>query len=170
VGLIQDLYEGARTLVRMSVGETEMFPVTVGLHQGSSLSPYIFYIIMEELGRGIIEPAPWDLLFVNNIVIISTTREGLQQKSERCRRALEDRGLKISRRKTEYMVFNGGYESGDVCLLQEKLKKVNTFKYLGFHVASKGSLDPEITIGYNWDGKNGRMCLVFYVTKRSVQE
>ena len=127
VGLIQDMYEGARTLVRTSVGESEMFPVTVGLHQGSSLSPYIFDIIMEELGIGIIEPAPWDLLFADNIVKISNTREGLQQKIERWRRVLEDRGLKISRKKTEYTVFNGGDESGDVCLLQEKLKKINTF-------------------------------------------
>ena len=83
VGLIQDMYEGARTLVRTSVRETDMFPVTLGLHQGSSLSPYIFDIIIKELGRGIIEPAPWELLFADDIVIISNTREGLQQKIER---------------------------------------------------------------------------------------
>ena len=121
VGLIQDMYEGARMLVRTSIVETEIFPVTVGLHHGSSLSPYIFDIIMEELGRRIIEPAPWDLLFADDIVIISNTREGLQQKIERWRRVLEDRGLKMSRKKTEYMVYNGGDESCDVCLLQEKL-------------------------------------------------
>ena len=124
MGLIQDMYGGARTLVRTSFGEAEMFPVTVGLHQGSSPSPYIFDIIMEELGRGIIEPAQWDLLFADNIVIISTTREGLQQKIERWRRVLEDRGLKMSRKKTGYMVYNGWDESGDVCLFEEKLKKL----------------------------------------------
>jgi len=122
--LIQDMYEGARTLVRTSVGETEIIPVTVGLHQGSSLRLYIFDKIMEELGRGIIERAPWDLLFADDIVIISTTGEELLQKIERWRRVLEDRGLKMSRKKTEYMVYNGVDESGDVCLLQEKLKKL----------------------------------------------
>ena len=76
----------------------------------------------------------------------------------------------MSRKKTEYMVFNGGDESGDVFLLQEKLKKVNTFKYLGSHVASDRSLDPEINHRIQSGWKTGRMCLVFYVTKRSVQE
>jgi len=61
-------------------------------------------------------------LFAEDIVIISNTREGPQQKIER--RVLEDRGLKMSRKKTEYMVYNGVDESGDVCLLQEKLKKL----------------------------------------------
>ena len=157
------MYEGARTLVRTSVRETEMFPVTVGLHHGSSLSLYIFDIIMEELGRGIIEPAPWDLLFADVIVIISNTTEGLQQKIERWRRVLEDRGQKMSRKKTEYMVFYGGDESGDMCLLQEKLKKVNTIEYLGFHVASDGYLDPEINhriqSGWkNWKDVSGVLC------------
>ena len=140
-----------------------MAPATVGLHQGSSLSPYIFDIIMKELGRGIIEPAPWDLLFADDIVILSTTMEGLQQKVERWRRALEDRGLKMSRKKTEYMVFNGGDESGDVCLLQEKLKKADTFKYLGSHIASDGPLDPamnhRIQSGWkNWKDVSGVLC------------
>ena len=44
-------------------------------------------------------------------------QEGLQQKIEKWRRVLEERGLKMSRKKTEHMVFNGGDESGDVCLL-----------------------------------------------------
>ena len=69
----------------------------------------------------------------------------------------------MSRKKTEYMVFNGGDESGDVCLLQEKLKKVNTFKYLGSHVVSNGSLDPEINyriqLGWkNWKDVSGVLC------------
>ena len=47
------MYEGARTLVKSSVGLTDMIPVSVGLHQGSSLSPYLFAMIIDELARGI---------------------------------------------------------------------------------------------------------------------
>ena len=69
----------------------------------------------------------------------------------------------MSRNKMEYMVFNGGDESGAMCLLQDKLKKVNTFKYLSFHVASDGSLDPEINhriqSGWkNWKDVSGVLC------------
>ena len=58
VMIVQDMYEGARTRVKISVGITDMIPVGVGLHQGSSLSPYLFTMIMDvynqdgKTGRG----------------------------------------------------------------------------------------------------------------------
>lgn len=65
---------------------------------------------------------------------------------------MEDRGLKISRKKTEYLFFNGEEEIGDVSLLGEKLKKVNTFKYLGSCLTSDGNLDSEISHRKNVSG------------------
>ena len=52
VMIVQDMYEGARTRVKSSVGITDIIPVGVGLHQGSSLSPYPFAMIMDVLARG----------------------------------------------------------------------------------------------------------------------
>ena len=59
VMIVQDMYEGARTRVKSSVGLTDMIPVGVGLHQGSSLSPYRFAMIMDVLARGIKAISPW---------------------------------------------------------------------------------------------------------------
>ncbi|KAK3527416.1 hypothetical protein QTP86_021873 [Hemibagrus guttatus] len=42
VRVVQDMYERSRTVVRCAVGQTEEFKVEVGLHQGSSLSPFLF--------------------------------------------------------------------------------------------------------------------------------
>ena len=42
VKIIQDMYDRVQTHVQCSVGETEKFPVKVGLHQGSALSPLPF--------------------------------------------------------------------------------------------------------------------------------
>ena len=59
VKMVQDMYEGARTQVRSSTGLTELIPVGVGLHQGSSLSPYLFDLIMDSISRGIVNESPW---------------------------------------------------------------------------------------------------------------
>ena len=47
VQLVQDMYEGSKTVVRCAVGTTESFKVKVGLHQGSTLSPFLFAVIMD---------------------------------------------------------------------------------------------------------------------------
>ena len=52
VMIVQDMYVGARTRVKNSVGLTDKIPVGVGLHQGSSLSPYLFAMIMAVLAHG----------------------------------------------------------------------------------------------------------------------
>ena len=53
VRTVQDIYKEARTRVKSSVGLTDTMPLNVGLHQGSSLSPYLFAMIMGVLACGI---------------------------------------------------------------------------------------------------------------------
>jgi len=46
--LIKDIYEGVRIRVRPIVrntNDTNDFPIDIGLHQGSALSPFIFTLI-----------------------------------------------------------------------------------------------------------------------------
>src|SRR5258706_542922 len=51
VKVIQAMYEGVTTSMRLGAGETEEFSVRVGVHQGSVLSPLLFIIVLEELGK-----------------------------------------------------------------------------------------------------------------------
>ena len=55
VRLVKDTYEDARTQVKTSIWVTGKITVRVGLHQGSSLSPYLFDMILDVMGRGIKE-------------------------------------------------------------------------------------------------------------------
>ncbi|KAD2393602.1 hypothetical protein E3N88_40579 [Mikania micrantha] len=48
---IKDTYENAKTNVRAPVGDTDFFLVEVGLQQGSTLSPFLFAVILDDLSR-----------------------------------------------------------------------------------------------------------------------
>ncbi|GKA70278.1 ataxia telangiectasia mutated family protein [Tanacetum coccineum] len=97
------MYEGARIFMRNPTGNTEYFPVVVGLHQGSAISPYLFALILDELTRGIQKSITWCLIFADDIVLVLKTPEGLNERLEQWRKALEDKGLRVSREKTKYM-------------------------------------------------------------------
>ncbi|KAL6531786.1 hypothetical protein OROMI_028149 [Orobanche minor] len=103
IDIIKDMYEGTSTSVRTNVGRTEEFPITIGVHQGSALSPFLFAIVMDELTRGIQNDVPWCMMFADDIVLIDETKVGVQPKLELWRDTLEARGFRLSRSKTEYM-------------------------------------------------------------------
>ena len=162
VKIIQDMYKGVRTQVKSAVGLTRHVPVMVGLHQGSALSPYLFNLVMDVMTNSIKEKAPWCMMFADDIVLCSTNREEVEQKLENLRRSLEERGLKISRKKTEYLEFNGN-EKEHVKMQGEKLKRVENFNYLGSTVTGDGELDKEIVhrmqAGWmNWRKVSGVLC------------
>ncbi|XP_057543361.1 uncharacterized protein LOC130821591 [Amaranthus tricolor] len=81
----------------------EPFPVKVGLYQGSALCPFILTVIMEETSKSIWETVPWCMIFADDIVLVAKTREEVSNKLDEWREALEGKGLRISRTKTEYL-------------------------------------------------------------------
>ncbi|KAK3508161.1 hypothetical protein QTP70_015360, partial [Hemibagrus guttatus] len=94
VRLVQDMYERSRTVVKCAVGQTEEFKVEVGLHQGSALSPFLFAIVMDQLPEEVRQESPWTMMFADDIVICSESREQVEENIERWRFALERRGMK----------------------------------------------------------------------------
>ncbi|VAH02786.1 unnamed protein product [Triticum turgidum subsp. durum] len=53
ITLIKDIYDNVVTSVRTSDVDTADFPIKIGLHQGSALSPYLFALVMDEVTRDI---------------------------------------------------------------------------------------------------------------------
>ncbi|KAK3507185.1 hypothetical protein QTP70_009526 [Hemibagrus guttatus] len=163
VRVVQDMYERSRTVVRCAVGQTEEFNVEVGLHQGSALSPFLFAIVMDQLSEEVRQESPWTMMFADDIVICSESREQVEENLERWRFALERRGMKVSRSKTEYMCVNEREGSGTVRLQGEEVKKVQEFKYLGSTVQSNGECGKEVKkrvqTGWNgWRKVSGVLC------------
>ncbi|KAK3565412.1 hypothetical protein QTP86_008019, partial [Hemibagrus guttatus] len=154
VRVVQDMYERSRTVVRCAVGQTEEFNVEVGLHQGSALSPFLFAMVMDQLSEEVRQESPWTMMFADDIVICSESREQVEENLERWRFALERRGMKVSGSKTEYMCVNEREGSGTVRLQGEEVKKVQEFKYLGSTVQSNGECGKEVKkrVQAGWNG------------------
>ena len=103
ITLIKDMYEGVVASVRACDGETRDFPINIGLHQGSALSPYIFALVTDEITKDIQREIPWSMLFADDVVLIDESRIGVNRQLELWRETLESKGFRLSRTKTEYM-------------------------------------------------------------------
>ena len=163
VRVIQDMYEGCVTVVRCAVGVTEGFMVRVGLHQGSALSPFLFAMVMDRLTDEVRQEAPWTMMFADDIAICSENREQVEENLEKWRHALERRGMRVSRSKTEYMCVNGRDDGGGVKMQGVEVPKVEEFKYLGSTVQSSGDCGREVKkrvqAGWcGWRRMTGVMC------------
>jgi hypothetical protein len=53
ITLIRDMYDNIVISVRTSDGDTNDFPINIGLHHWSTLSPYLFALVMDEVTRDI---------------------------------------------------------------------------------------------------------------------
>ncbi|KAK3566642.1 hypothetical protein QTP86_001843 [Hemibagrus guttatus] len=157
------MYERSRTVVRCAVGQTEEFKVEVGLHQALALSPFLFAMVMDQLSEEIRQESPWTMMFADDILICSESREQVEENLERWRFVLERRGMKACRSKTEYMCVNESEGSGRVRLQGEEVKKVQEFKYLGSTVQSNGEcgkkVKKRVQAGWNeWRKVSGVLC------------
>ena len=88
----------------------------------------LFDMILDVMGRGIKEQPPWCMLFADDIVLCSTRRD-----LEEWRTATEEPGLKISRRKTEYLGCNE-HQDAEIQLQGETVKRVRDIHIPGIDV------------------------------------
>ena len=154
VRLVQDMYEESKTVVRCAIGTTESFKVKVGLHQGSALSPFPFAVIMDRLTDEVRREPPWTMLFADDMMICQETREEVEWRLECWRYALERRGMKVSRSKTEYLCINGGNDDKTLKMEDTKVARVNEFKHLGSTVQESGSCERVVNkrVQAGWNG------------------
>ena len=98
VRLVKDTCE---TVVGHAEGTIEPFTVEVGLHQGSAFSPFLLAIMMDSRTENIRKEAPWQMIFADGVVLCTREKDVLELELEQWREALEKRGMKVSRAKTE---------------------------------------------------------------------
>jgi hypothetical protein len=59
---------------------THDFLVRIGLYQGSTLSPYLFTLVMDEIIRDVQENIPWYMFFANDVVLVDENQTGINRK------------------------------------------------------------------------------------------
>ena len=64
-------YSNAKFNVQINGSSSKSFKVTVGVHQGSVLSHLLFVIMMAALSREFSASGPRELLYANNLAILS---------------------------------------------------------------------------------------------------
>jgi hypothetical protein len=151
---------------RTSDGDTDDFPINIGLHQGSALSPYLFALVIDEVTRDIQGDISWCMVLSDDVVLIEESRSGVSQKLKLWRQTLEAKGFRLSRSKTEYMKcdFSAmGYEDGGVSLDGQVVPKKDTFHYLGSMLQKEGDIDEDVShrikAGWlKWQQVTGVLC------------
>ncbi|XP_019227545.1 PREDICTED: uncharacterized protein LOC109208845 [Nicotiana attenuata] len=63
----KDMYDGAKTRPRAAGGDSDHFPVEMGLHQGPALRPFLFALALEVLTRHIQGEVPWCMVSADDM-------------------------------------------------------------------------------------------------------
>ena len=83
------------------------------------------------------------MMFADDTVICGERRQQVEAHLKRWRYALERRGMKVSRSKTEYLSVNEKGDSDTAQLQGAEVIKVDEFKYLGSTVQINGDCGTE---------------------------
>ncbi|XP_022008021.1 uncharacterized protein LOC110907334 [Helianthus annuus] len=104
-------------------------------HRGrSALSPFLFAVVLDEVSKSIQEAVPWCVLFADDIVLVAETRQSLNVRVDEWRVALEGKGLRISRSKTEYFScdYSKASDDDDTRITIEVRPAILYFRMLGY--------------------------------------
>ena len=96
VQAVMSIYKGAKTRVQVGGGHSEEFDVSVGVHQRSVFSPFLFLIMLDILSENGRKGALYELLYADDLVLMAETMEELEAQFIRWKAAFEEKGLKIN--------------------------------------------------------------------------
>ena len=105
---------------------------------------------MDVLTERVRKEAPESMLFADDIVLYGDKDVDMTEYLESWRKALEERGMRVSRPKTQFMDFsfeqNAQGNRPQVKFLGEEVERVTHFKYLGTSIEEErrdGDCDSE---------------------------
>ena len=155
ISLIQSMYDGSESCVRVGNDHTEWFTVATGVRQGDVLSPLLFNILLDFVLReidGIECGIEWngtkklrDLDYADDICLLANDIDEMQTMVDTLVIEGVKIGLTVNAAKTEVMKIQM-QEPRSVSISNTNLREVNSFVYLGSRVCSDGDIRSEVNI------------------------
>lgn len=151
-GVIRSLYSNVKLRIKGFNSLSELYTCDIGLLQGEIMSPILFSLFLNDIeinlqeslndGINLEQLQLYLLLFADDAVLFSETREGLQNSLDNLENYCERWNLTVNVDKTKVVIFRkGGNLSGNDHLYfsGQELEIVNCFTYLGVVFSSGGS-------------------------------
>lgn len=92
------------------------------------------------------DDSKWALIFADDIALIANTAVELEEDLEKWRDALESNGMRISRKKTEYMAIQHDpiMPQNTIRLTSEPLNMIDSFTHLGSLISNDAKHDKAV--------------------------
>ena len=150
VKLIKDMYDKTSQTLKMNNKITEAFSTHKGVRQGCVLSPILFNVFINDL------PEIFDadcspvmlgdtriscLMFADDIVMLSESKEGLENGLKQLQGYTQDWNLSLNTKKTKIMVIQntGKMPTINIKFDGQTLGVVDRYKYLGTIISRTGN-------------------------------
>lgn len=156
IRIFQSMYEKMKLEVRNSAG-SGFFESSTGILQGEITSPIFFSFYVNDLESYFDEASVgiWTfdillklLMYADDMVIFSKTKEGLQEGIHNLDSYCKKWGISVNTRKTKVVVFKkGGRINNDYQwdYRGQQLEVVSIFKYLGLYFSATGTFSVNFT-------------------------
>ena len=104
ISAVMVMYDGVATVVRTPFGDLHSFPVRVGVHQGSILSPLLFAMVMEAITKNTRAGVPYELFYADDLDLLAESMDELISKIQKWKAVFERKGMKVNVAKTKVMI------------------------------------------------------------------
>ena len=158
IRLFRSVYSSVNSCVRHLNCLSDFFKADIGLFQGEIMSPILFSLFINDIesslqtntldGITLDQITIYLLLFADDAVLISDSREGLQNSLSQLESYCKKWKVTVNVNKTKVMIFQRGgrFPQETFTYSGEDLEIVREFNYLGYVVSSGGTMQKAINL------------------------